>query len=472
MMLGFVGAFSACQPKHFREVYPDETPEVAGKLLQETVAYGSDSLSVNVHVAAKQTPLSTLTIKILVGQTMIAQEVIRTKGYEYEGTHTYNVPFIGGLDEGAEVNAYLIAENVEGVQANAIAGGCIGHRPVIETMYIMPPTIEYTVLGKGKQMTMEDGKFVAYGLGYPKSIKCLFATVGTKFGRIDWSKPVFGMIDGELSVITEEQFNSGVATEIVLANDNLASIDTITFDLSTFAYTFSGTVLTPVNKLDVNADLEENPTYMSASVAKKYRGAKIFFDKDSEIEITGCADLSKAYNLDWMEYLGGNKVKFLGDKAMYYVSYSIDGDYLVVEPLYDLAKPDVMYLCGVGMGQPTNTPAATSGWGFDSPDQNFVGRAIEPNVYQFTVYMKNDSENADHPGFGSVNFKFFHQHGWGGEETALDYTQDCCAGMKINSSSEESNVGNWWSASDPLFEGVYRITLNMNTMVTKYEKVR
>ncbi|MBO4578392.1 MAG: DUF5121 domain-containing protein, partial [Paludibacteraceae bacterium] len=150
-------------------------------------------------------------------------------------------------------------------------------------------------------------------------------------------------------------------------------------------------------------------------------------------------------------------------------SYKIAEDYLVVEPLYDLTEPDVMYLCGVGLGQPSWTPKATSGWGFDSPNQNLVGRLIAPKTYQFTVYMLNDTENTDHPGFGSVNFKFFHQHGWGGEETALDYTQ---TGLNILSSSEESNVGNWWSSASPAFEGIYRITLDKNNMETRYEKVR
>lgn len=463
--------FAACQPDHYRTVYPNETPELTGKLLKQSVNYGADSLGVEVHITANKTPLSTLTIKMMAGQTLIKQEVVRTKDMAYDNTFVYEIPFKGGMDEGAEICAYLIAENVEGVQANFIAKGCVGHRPVIETMYVMPPTPSGSSIGKGKQLTKQDGKFVAYDLGFPKKVECLFATVGTKFGRVDWTKPVFGMLDGEVSVITESQFNSGEATAIVLQNDNLASIDTITFDPLTFAYHFGGKLLTPVTTLDINADLEENPSYMSASAAKKYRGAKIFFDENSEVEITGCVDLSKAYNLDWMQYLGGNKVKFLGPKAMYYVSYSIDGDYLVVEPMYDLEKPDVMYLCGVGMGQPTNAPAATSGWGFDSPDQNFVGRQLEANVYQFTVYMNNDSENAEHPGFGAVNFKFFHKHGWGGEESAVNYKQDCCDGMKILSSEEESNVGNWWCSSDPLFEGIYRVTLDLNNMVTKYEKV-
>ena len=129
--------------------------------------------------------------------------------------------------------------------------------PAIETMYVMPPTINYKPLGKGKQMTWDGEKFVAVDLGYPKSIECLLAVVGTKFGRVDWKRPVLGMLNGKLSLITEEQFNAGEASSIVLANDNLESIDTITFDPLTFELYFGGKVAQPVSALDVNADLAE-----------------------------------------------------------------------------------------------------------------------------------------------------------------------------------------------------------------------
>lgn len=471
IMLLAVVAFAACQPKSYRTVYPSETPEMTAQLLQQSIRYGADSLSLNVHITAKQTPLSTLEVKVMVGQTLIAKEVVRTKDMQFDATLSYAVPFVAGLDEGAEVAAYLTAENVEGDKNTQIVGGCVGHRPVIETMFIMPPTIDYKVI-KRTEMTLADGKFTAVDLGFPKSFECLLAVNGTKFGRVDWTQPVFGLIDGELSVITEEQFLSGIATSITIANDVYSQIDTVNFDPVTFALSFGGKISMPVSSIDVQTDLEEEPAYISSSsVRKEYRGAKIYLDQNSEIEITGVADLSKAYNLDYMEYLGGNKVRFLGEKAQYYISYKVAEDYLVVEPMYDLALPEVMYMCGVGMGQPSWTPNATSGWGFDSPNQNFVGRTIAPKVYQFTVYMKNENENADHPGFGDVNFKFYHQHGWGGEEAGINYQQVCPSGMTIISSEEEGNVGNWWSNSAP-FEGIYKVTLDMNNMTTTYEKVR
>lgn len=478
---------SACQPDSFRKVYPNEVPTLTAQLQETEVLMGTDSLTIDVAIHSEKCPLSTLTVQVIVGEAEYAHQiekvVLRTKDYAYQERLRVAVPFAANMPDNSAVNVRLTAESVEGDKAMQQLGGCVARRPQIATMYMMPPTINYKVLGKGIEMEKTgEYTFAKSGLNLPKTFKCLMATVGTRFGRVDYSKPVFGMVDGEIkllppAVIELIQANpdTAMAFAITLEYDQFESLTAVEFDALAFTFNVEGRVVTPVESLNVMTDLEEEPAYISSSsVRKKYLGAKVYFDKDSEVEIIGVNDLSKAYNLDWMEYLGGNKVKFLGDKAMYYVSYDMTNDYLIVEPLYDVTKPDVMYLCGVGMAQPhQNANAATSGWGFDSPEQNFVGRQIAPQIYQFTVYMKNDAEDSSHPGFGAVNFKFFHQHGWGGEENAVDggYVQDCCAGMTIVSSTEEGNVGNWWATADP-FEGVYRITLDMNTATTKYERVR
>ena len=483
IMLAVAAMAIGCQQKEFRKVYPAGDPQVEAQLLTTDVQYGRDSIAFSVQVTETQTPLSTLSIKVVAGTSVLANEVVRTPDYAFEGSYRYAVPFGANMAEGEQVKVYLTATNVEGTTKDLILSGCTGHRPAIETMYIMPPTIDYKPLGKGKQMTTDGDCFVAYDLKYPKSINFLLATVGTKFGRVDWSKPVFGMLNGKLTMISEEQFNAGEATAITLTDDALESIDTISFNTLTFELTYGGKVAMPVSTLDMQNDLAEAPAYISASsVAKLYRGAKIFFDENSEVEITGCTDLSKAYNRDWMEYIGGNKVKFLGKKDMYYVSYDIANDYIVVEPLYELESPDVMYLCGAGMGQPSATPSVTSGWGFDSPNQNFVSRPLGNGVYQFTVYMKNEQSN-DYANYGTLNFKFFHQHGWGGEEDGGTYTQDGLTIKGISSAtgitkdgtsgdgSDGNEKGNWIATNEP-FEGVYRITLDVTNKTTKYEKLR
>ena len=471
---------AACQQKEFRTVYPEETPELTGSITQSEVLYGTDSLDVTVSVKAVKTPLSTLTIMLTCGEQektkKISETVVRTKGYAYDGSFRFAVPFLSGMTDGAPIRVYLTAENVEGCKAQTILSGCTGHSPAIPTLYIMPPTIDYKVIGKGKQMTKEGDLFVAYDLAFPKHFEFLLATVGTKFGRIDWTQPVFGLVDGEISLITEDMFTQGLATAITIEDDEKESIDTVIFNPVTFELTYGGKVAMPVSKIDVNTDLEEAPKYISSSsVAKKYRGAKVFFAKDSEVEIEGAVSVADAYNLDYMEYVSGNTVKFLGETGMYYLSYRVESDYFVVEPLYELTAPEVMYVCGVGLGHPCKTAEATSGWGFDSPDQNFVGRTIAPQVHQFTLYMKN-GENADYDDYGSLNFKFFHQHGWGGEEAGNNYEQIGLSiygspGITKKDGTTDAEKGNWIATTDPI-DGVYRITLDVNKKTTTYEKIR
>lgn len=463
--------YTACQPDSFREVYPKGNPTVEAHMLTNEVLFGSDSISFEVKITEKATPLSTLSIKVIVGLNVIVNEEVRTPNLNFEQKFTYAVPFGPNMPEGEPVKVYLTATNVEGTATDFILSDCVGHRPALETMYVMPPTIDYKPLGKGKQMTWDEEKFVACDLGYPKSIECLLAVVGTKFGRIDWNYPVFGMKGDKLSLITQEEFESGVATSIQLSNDNIESIDTIQFDPMTFDLYFGGKVAQPVSALDVNADLAE-------VAGKTYRHAKIFFDPAIEVTISGVTNMATAYNLDYMELKDGNVVKFLGEKGMYEVYYLPEEDYIVVEPLRDAVYPNVMWMTGVGFGLPVAAPKVQGGWGFDNLGQYIACRTVAPKVYQFTAYLKNGA-NADFETYGSLNFKFFHQKGWGGEEVGGNYEQ---IGLNIKGVGSEgltkvngdtgAEAGNWIANTQEEFEGIYRITLDQNKLTTTYEKLR
>lgn len=473
-LLALVLTFAACQKDSFRKVYPEETPSLEANLAQTEVTYGSDQLDLTVAIAAKETPLSTLTIKVVAGPVVLASEVVRTKDLHYDGEFHYAVPFKSGMQEGDDVRVLLSAENVEGVKAQ-LALTCIGHAPKLETMYAMPPQPETSLIGKGKQMTLKDGEFVIEGMAWPKKFDFFFAVEGTKFGRINWDKPVFGMLDGELTLVTKEQYESGAAAPISIVDEKHSSVDTIRFNPATVVWSYSGPEVKPVSALDVNVDLEAEPASISnASARKLYRGAKLLLEQDSEIEITGIADMENGLSYDYFEYLGGNKAKFLGKTDMYMLYYRVDDDYLAIEPDNALTYPDVMWMCGVGMSQPTKNAVAegrkTSGWGFDSPDQNFACRTVADGVYQVTVYMNNtDAADEAHPGFGTVNFKFFHQHGWGGEEAGNNY--EMSGDVNIVGSEEESNVGNWWAYGSD-FAGIYRVTLDTKNHTCTYAKVK
>lgn len=477
ILMGLI-AFTGCQQKQFREVYPKGDVKLQAQMLQQSIMFG-DSISFKVTIDETETPLSTLQIKVVVGTNVMASEVVRTKDKHYENTFKYAVPFGPNMPEGEPIKVLLTATNVEGTQANLILDQCTGKRPAIETMYMMPPTINYKLLGKGIQMQkISDNEFAAYDLKLPKSFQFLLACVGTKFGRVDYTKPVFGWDATQFPyLLTEEDValikaNADAANNyaIHIEDDIYESIDTVIFNTLSFEVTYGGKIATPIDALDAQTDLEENPAYItSSSVRAAYRGAKIYFEKDKVFTLTGVTSVADAINKDWMELVAGNQVKFLGETGMYYVSYKIAEDYLVVEPLYELtlATDDILWVCGVGFGQPSANPTITSGWGFDSPNQNLVCRTIAPGVYQFTAYINNqDAKEEAHPGFGTVNFKYFGQHGWGEELSSLDF--ECQT--PIISSNEESNVGNWWMNSTPL-EGIIRFTLDTNKKTTTWEKL-
>ena len=381
------------------------------------------------------------------------------------GEFTYTIT---GLQSGTTYYVRAYAKN----DAGTAYGEEVTFTPnklILETMYLMPP--QPSANDKGKQMTFDGSQFVLYDLGYPNTYECLLAAVGTKFGRIDWNYPVFGMLNGKIALITEEQFTSGEASTILLCNNEIESIDTVRFNPSTLDLYYGGKAIQYVSQLDVNTDLSE-------VTGKTYRYAKVFFDPAIEVTISGVANIATAHNLDYMEVVNSNVVKFLGEKGMYEVYYLPTEDYIVVEPLKDAVYPNVMWMTGVGFGLPVAEPKTQGGWGFDNLGQYIACRTVAPKVYQFTAYLKN-GVNADFATHGSLNFKFFHQKGWGGEESGGNYEQ---IGLPIQGVGSEgltklngntgAEAGNWIANTQEEFEGIYRITLDQNKFTTTYEKIR
>ena len=71
-------ALAACQPEHFREVYPAGDPQLTAELLTKEVQYAKDSISFAVTVTETETPLSTLSIKVVVGMNRYVQKIMNS----------------------------------------------------------------------------------------------------------------------------------------------------------------------------------------------------------------------------------------------------------------------------------------------------------------------------------------------------------------------------------------------------------
>ena len=81
-----------CQQKEFRKVYPAGDPQIGATLLTTDVQFGTDSIAFSVKVTETQTPLSTLSVKVVAGMNVLANEVVRTPDYAFEGSYKYAVP--------------------------------------------------------------------------------------------------------------------------------------------------------------------------------------------------------------------------------------------------------------------------------------------------------------------------------------------------------------------------------------------
>jgi len=461
-------ALVACQPDHFRTVFPNEKPEMSASLAQTEIRYGVDTIDITVHISSKQTPLSTLTVMVTSGEQettrLITKEVLRTKDYDYSATLRYPIPFQAGMAEGGAIKVYLTAENVEGDQNTQVIGGCIGHRPAINQLYMISSVINSKV--KTTELTLVDADNLIYEatVAYPNTFSVYLSDAKTKFGRMDWNNAtiVFGAQNGNVCIAADN-----TCDPIAVQHEELISINKVIFDAINFTFDVEGTPLTPVTSLDIMADLEASPSSLNDAAA--YRGNTIYFGPDETILFSGfTGNLADVLSPDWFTIIDDTHARFLGAEGMYKAYYKTAEDYLVVETMPDAAYPDALWVCGVGMAQPSLSAAApTTSWNWNSPTDYFCCRKVSTGVYQFTAYMKNEAD-AEHEGWGSVNFKFFHQRGWGGEESGPDYQM---SGLNIVGSSEASNNGNWWATTTP-FEGVYRVTLDMNAHTTTYQKIR
>ncbi len=451
---------SACQEVEFRTHYPESIPSLIASVAEDSIQYG-DSITLTADVSDIN-PLSTLEVKIAVSNQLIISESIRTKGNTASITKKYHIPFGVGMPDKEKVKVFLIAINVEGYKKEMVLDNTIGNRPEMKKLYLIPSTITSGL--PTKELILTDPENLIYslsGIEFPNKFSCYIASKKTAFGRVDWSSEfVFGMRNGEITLIAQGE------DPISVVDESLVNVSSCSFDAINFKLDVAGKLLEPLTALDVNADLAASPASLLGPNAKQFRGATLYFGQDVEVSFTGIADLSNGLAPDYFEVTGENKAKFLGETGMYKAYYHIAGDYLYIEPMPTVEFPDALWICGMGMGRPSQPYAITTSWNWNTPLDYVPCRKISSGVYQATVYLENE-DNTEGTGFGTCNFKFFHYRGWDhGEESSIAYTIE----SPLKSSAEAGNVGNW-RGSDVPFKGVYRITLDVNAKTTNIIKI-
>lgn len=452
-----IGVFS-CTNEDIVVTYPSSIPQIdTAKVTETTITYG-DSIHLKIATSDKIAPLSTILIRVVVNNDIVASETVRTKGNQSSFTRAYHVPFVANRPDNAAVKVYLTLTNVSGIEKDSIVNSTIAKRPIITNFYLVPDFGQ----GATSKLTLVNADSLIYtatGLLLSTSFSYKIATKINAFKRIDWTGLVFGKVGDGIGLVnqTGESLNASDGT--------LVGISIFTFDALQFKTKVGGKLLEPVTTLDVIADLSANPVTLNDNTG--FRGGDVYFGENVEVTFTGITgNLANQISPDYFEVTGANKAKFLGKTGLYKAYYHTTGNFLYIDPQPETLYPEVLWVCGTGYGRPSSPYGSTASWNWNSPMDYYPARLVSPGVYQVTMYCKNEPSTNTNI-YGSLDFKFFHKRGWwDGHETWVDdYTvQEPFLGPT-------GVGGNIKVLSATVVDGVYKFTLNTNSKTLTYEKL-
>lgn len=476
ILIGLISVVVAsCQKEELRVYFPTSMPVFdAASVAETTIMYG-DSISLSVDVSDPLTPLSTLSIKIVVGDEIVTSEKVRTKGQEATYSQKYWIPFVARMPQGAEVEVHLSLENVEGTKKDTIIASTIASRPEIPTIYLVTSskTVELKLTDAANHI------YSANGLTFGNDISFRLATIVNRFNKIDWSNPanmVFGSINGQfgLAEVTINGTTAIVTGDMLkLYDPTLIGFKKITLDLFNFTIAGEGDKLMPATAMNINSFVNVQLTSIDhMNVAKKedWKSAVMYLGEGTEMTISGLSNVANCMNPTFFEPTGGNKVKFLGKTGIYTVYFHPGLEYVFVEQP-NAVYPDALWLVGVGSG-PARTPGVkTSSWNWNSPLEYHFCRKISDGVFESVFYAEHEVEpTSAEPWRLTFGVKFMHQRGWGGEESSQFY-QLPSNGYLFSPSPND--VGNFaGTAAFKNIPGIYKFRLDITNKVSTFEKIK
>lgn len=468
--MGIVAFFIvSCQEQQLMVTYPDSTPQIDTVIVTETqITYG-DSIHVKVAVSDNVAPLSTLLLRVVVNNEVVATETIRTKDNAASIKRTYRVPFVANRPDNAAVKIYLTETNVSGFVKDSIVSTTIAKRPlnknpdgtpILVTDYYVVPDFGQGTSAKLVLSNADSLTYKATGLLYANSVSFKIATKLDKFKRIDWTGMVFGKVGTGIGLI------NSTGESFTVSDGTLVGISVFTFNALQFTTKISGKPLLPVTTLDVIADLPLNPATLINFTG--FRGGNIYFGENVEVTFSGITgSLANNISPDYFEVTGTNKAKFLGKTGLYKAYFLVASNYLYIEPQPEALYPEVLWVDGTGFGRPSTPYVATASWNWNSPLDYYPCRLISSGIYQVTMYCKNTPNTDPLNLYGGLDFKFFHKRGWwdGHEEWAINYT------VTPPFLGPDLVKGNMKVLSTTVVDGIYRFTLNQNDKTIKAVKL-
>lgn len=467
--------FASCQEEELRTHFPISMPVFDNASVAENAIVYGDSISLSVDISDPLTPLSTLEIKVVVGDEIVFAERIRTKGNSASYAQKYWIPFVAHMPHKAEVEVHLSAVNIEGTKKDTILLKTIASRPEIPTVYMITPTA--TV-----EMKLTDAAnyiYTADNLSLTNDVSFRIVTKINAFKKTDWANPanlVFGLINGQLGVV-DVTINGNIISVtgdmIRLYDPALVGFKKVTLDLFNFTVKGDGDKLTPATSMSISTFGTVQLTsidHMNVATKEDWKTKVMYLGEGTEMEITGLTAVENSMDPTFFKYVGGNKVQFLGKTGIYTLYYLPRLQFVFVEQP-TAVYPDALWLVGVGTGPARLPGIKTSSWNWNSPLEYHFCRKVSEGIYEVVFFANHEIDlTANEPWRLTFSMKFMHQRNWGVEESSNNYALPSNGYLF---SPSPNDVGNFSGTAEfGNLPGIYQFTLNMNTKTSTLVKIK
>lgn len=352
-----------------------------------TTAHFGDSLQFTVGVSDAQVPLSTVKARLYYSDELVSETVIRTKtNGDYTGK--IYVPYYANVPNGT-ATLKIVLQNI--------------HLTITEEAYELPlqrPDYPYVTLVSGdSEYRMERVGQYEYAASTAFPAKVSGYIVAPAYGDAG-NELTFGWEDGAI----KEGNANNIPFSNAFSGEYTISFNSLTYEADPFiiAYAINQTVMQRVDDEHFRVDLAIG------------QGEAVVIDGFDDID-------SWWIDPDYFTQDASGALAFAANTGSYRITANLDLQYFAVEALSGGSPATLqadgsgaVWIIGDGIGKPS-TSTNSVGW---NTDKALCMAPVGNKVYQVTV-VAGETVDAE-----SINFKFFHQKGWGGEFTHAALTSN------------------------------------------------
>lgn len=390
-------------------------------------AYFGDNLHFTINASDAEVPLSTLRAQLYFGEELVSEEVIRTKvnGSDYEGE--IEVPYLANIPDG-RATLRVTLQNINFTKSVKEYEVKITHPDYPNLIFVAEDGSEY-VMEKQQQYVY------SFTQRLPQELKGFIKA--PKYGE-NGKEITFGY---ESSAI-----KPGAEAPIPFSNSApgkyTVSFNTFTFEGSPFTkLMFNDKVFESTDDTHAQIDLKlSQGQTLTPSGFPDYNDWWIdpdFFKKESDGSLTFLAS--------------GGSYRIIADLGMqYFRVYTLNGN----DPAtLQTDGTGAVWAIGSNIGKPS-VGSNEVGW---TTEKALCLAPVGDKKYQITL-VGGQTVSTD-----AINFKFFHQMGWGGEfgGDALTSTSEI---VKVGTGSDGHDNGNLYLADGKKLETnhVYVFTIDLS----------